>query len=220
VGTSVRHASAVCLHADAKAMPLSLQGTDALVFYQLDEAEVARRRTDRADRLDQLAALETLLQLPAGVPVSLQDLSAPVRAGIRRLPAGAVSVSRRCDRQEVTRRAVRPVTVDLAVVRATGRGWKSGLERASRFAPFCARAVLLDGSPSRLDDLLMEADFYGIGVLLADETGEVTMALRPEPYRPPYQTPGAWWFVEDVFQRLERTPPHPPERLGPAAVPR
>lgn len=203
VGTSVRHASAVCLGADVRAVPLSLQGTDALVFYQLDEAEVARRRTERAGRLDQLAALETLLQLPAGVPVALSDLPAPVRAGIRRLPAGAVSLSGQRGRRVVTRRAVRPVTVDLAVVRATGRGWKSGLERASRFAPFCARAVLLDCPPPQLDDLAMEADFYGIGVLLADETGEVAMALRPEPYRPPCQTAGAWWFVEDVFQRLD-----------------
>lgn len=202
VGTSVRDASAVCLGADAQAVPLHLQGSNALVFYRLDAAEAQRRRSNRAVRLDRLPVLETLLQLPAGVPIALRDLPASVRAGIRALPAGAASVAGPRGRQEVTRRAVRPLAVDLVVVRASGLGWKSGLERASRFAPFCARAVLLDSSVPRHDDLLMEASFYGIGVLLADEAGDIAMALEPEPYRPPCHTAGAWWFVEDVFQRL------------------
>lgn len=203
VGASVRDASAVCVGVQARAGLMDLQGTEALVFHRLDAVEVRRRRDAGAGRLDRLPELETLLQLPVGVPVAVRDLPAPVRAGILRLPAGAASVTTGSDRpDEVTRHAVRPLAVDLVVVRASGAGWRSGLERASRFAPFCARALLLDSPVARRDDLLMEADFYGIGVLLAEPGGRTQMVLQPEPYRPPCHTAGAWWFTEDVFTRL------------------
>jgi hypothetical protein len=142
-----------------------------------------------------MAALETLLTLPVGIPVPLASLEARQRRAVRALPTGAADR----DRTAVTRRAVRPVRVDLAVVSAAG--WSQGLRDAGRFAPFCRRAMLLTRRPARLEELLAEADFYGIGVFLATEHG-VEMVLAPEEYRPARHTAAAWCFAEELYQLL------------------
>ncbi|MFJ1997005.1 hypothetical protein [Streptomyces asiaticus] len=195
VGGSVRAASRTLLEPGGQARTMSVFGAEALCFYRLDKAEHARREEASAARLDHLADLESLLTLPAGIPVPLGSLDPTVRRAVRALPSGAVDR----DRDTVTRRAVRPLQVDLAVVRASS--WRHGLERAGQFAPFCRRAMLLARRPSRLDEVLTEADFYGTGVFLVSGN-DVELVLEPEEYRPPRHTAAAWWFVEDLYHRL------------------
>ncbi|SEE34499.1 hypothetical protein SAMN05428938_7932 [Streptomyces sp. KS_5] len=195
IDRSVRTASAALLEAGAQTQVATLQGTEALFFYRLDSAEHARRRQAAAARMDRMPALEALLALPVGIPVPLTALDPDQRRAVRALPAGCVDR----DRTSVTRRAVRPARVDLAVVRAAG--WRQGLRDAGRFAPFCRRAMLLTRRPSHLDEALAEADFYGIGVFLAAEDG-VEMVLEPAPYRPLRHTAAAWCFVEELYQLL------------------
>jgi hypothetical protein len=199
VGTSVRAASAALLDSTAHSVSLELMGSQALIFYRPDDGECARRLRTSAARLDNLGVLQTLLELPVGLPVERAMLSPRLQAGIRRLPAGAADL----DRRQVVRRAVRPLVVDLAVVRATTAGWRDGLRRASRFAPFCRRALFLDAFPTAREDLLMEAAFYGVGVLVRTGAEEGTvMALEPRPYRPQRHTPAAWCFTEEIHQQL------------------
>ncbi|NEE23017.1 hypothetical protein G3M58_93280 [Streptomyces sp. SID7499] len=195
IDRSVRTASAALLETGAQAQVASLQGVEALFFYRLDSAEHARRRHAAAARLDGMAALETLLALPVNIPVPLTALDADQRCAVRALPTGCADR----DRTSVTRRAVRPVRIDLAVVRAAG--WRQGLRDAGRFAPFCRRAMLLTRRPAHLDEALAEADFYGIGVFLATGDG-VEMLLEPAPYRPLRHTAAAWRFVEELYQLL------------------
>ncbi len=172
----------------------SILGTRAFLLYRVDETEYRRRQAVGAERMDSIPALECLLHLPVGIPVPLGSLLD--RASIRDLPRGSVE----WDTDLVTRRAVRPLAVDLAVVRAAGGG--AGLERAGRFAPFCRRAVLLDEVPrARLDEILAEAAFYGIGVLVNEPEG-IKIALEPETYRPQRHTAAAWHFVEELYGRL------------------
>ncbi|MEU3599971.1 hypothetical protein ABZ714_14765 [Streptomyces sp. NPDC006798] len=170
-------------------------GTEALFFYRMDNAEHERRTTVGAARLDRMHALETLMGLPVDIPVLLSELEPGERRAVRGLPTGAADR----ERGAVTRRAVRPLRVDLAIVRSTG--WKRGLEEAGRFAPYCRRAVLLTRRPARVSEALMEADFYGIGVFLAAD-GEVEMVLEPRAYRPLRHTAAAWSFVEELYQRV------------------
>ncbi|MFJ8637482.1 hypothetical protein [Streptomyces sp. NPDC093568] len=195
ISRSVRTASAALLEAGSQTKVASLQGTEALFFHRLDATEHARRQEVAAERLDRMAVLETLLTLPVGIPVPLASLDAGQRRAVRALPAGAADR----DRTTVTRRAVRPVRVDLAVVRVGGG--RQGLRGAGRFAPFCRRAMLLTRRPAHLEELLAEADFYGIGVFLATEHG-VEMMLAPEEYRPERHTAAAWCFVEELYQLL------------------
>lgn len=195
MGGSVRAASRTLLEPGGQARTVSVLGAEALCFYRLEEAEHARRERVSAARLDHMADLECLLTLPVGFSVPLQSLDRSERRSVRALPTGASD----CDRKAVVRRAVRPLQVDLAVVRAST--WRQGLERAGRFAPFCRRAMLLDRRPADLDEILVEADFYGIGVFLASGN-DVELVLEPEDYRPHRHTAAAWWFVEDLYQRV------------------
>ncbi|MEU6936478.1 hypothetical protein ABZ943_07130 [Streptomyces rubiginosohelvolus] len=192
---SVKTVSAQLVGQGGKTAFTQVIGEKALFFYHLAPAEDERRREVGAERLDRRHPLETLLSLPVGMPVPLASLDQHERRALRSLPAGAADR----DRRTVTRRAVRPLQVDLAVVPASG--WRQGLERAGRFAPFCRRAMLLSRRPARLDEVLAEADFYGIGVLI-DMGDEIEMALEPEPYRPQRHTAAAWRFVEELYQRV------------------
>lgn len=192
-GSSVRAASASLLAPGGQTKVVCVRGTEALCFYTLDPAEQERRQQAGAARLDNMAALETLLTLPVGIPVPLESFDRHQRRAVRALPAGAAER----DRSTVTRSAVRPLQVDLAVVRASG--WRQGLERAGRFAPFCRRAMVLARRPARLDEALMEADFYGIGVLIASKDS-VEMVLEPGEHRPLRHTAAAWHFVEELYQ--------------------
>ncbi|PBC71160.1 hypothetical protein BX265_5749 [Streptomyces sp. TLI_235] len=179
---------------EGEGVMLSVLGSRALLLYRVDETEHRRRQAAGSEPLDSIPALERLLGLPVGLPVPVGSL--PEQAGIRDLPRGAVE----WDADLVTRRAVRPLAVDLAVVRAAG--WRTGLERAGRFAPFCRRAVLLDEVPrAGRDETLAEASFYGIGVLV-DEPDGIRIALEPEAYRPQRHTAAAWHFVEELYGRL------------------
>ncbi|MGX1887495.1 hypothetical protein [Streptomyces sp. NPDC055287] len=80
IGRSVRTASAALLEAGTQTKAASLQGTEALFFHRLDAAEHARRQDVAAGRLDRMAALETLLTLPVGIPVPLASLE-PANGG-------------------------------------------------------------------------------------------------------------------------------------------
>ncbi|MEU1147991.1 hypothetical protein ACFYO9_26665 [Streptomyces sp. NPDC005863] len=195
VDGSVRVASRALLEPGSQAQVVSICGVEALCFYRLDAAEHARRERSSAAPLAHMADLESLLALPVGIAVPMDTLGPEERRAVRALPAGAAERSRKT----VARQAMRPVHVDLAVVRAASL--RQGLERAGRFAPFCRRAVLLDRRPARLDEALVEADFYGIGVFVASGR-DVELVLEPEEYRPPRHTAAAWWFVEDLYQRL------------------
>ncbi|WP_380281948.1 hypothetical protein [Kitasatospora purpeofusca] len=191
---SVRKAALPQVSPESEGVVLSVLGTRALLLYRLDGAEHRRRQAAGAGRLDSIPALECLLGLPVGCRVPVGSL--PEQAQVRCLPRGAVE----WDADLVTRRAVRPLAVDLAVVRAAER--RTGLERAGRFAPFCRRAVLLDEVPrAGLDETVVEAAFYGIGVLVHGPDG-IRVALEPEAYRPQRHTAAAWEFVEEVYGRL------------------
>ncbi|MFJ1744351.1 hypothetical protein ACIOG4_37595 [Streptomyces microflavus] len=195
VGRSVRVASGALVPVGGHAETLFLFGSEVLVFYRFDATEHARRQGAGMTALTGVQTLETLLALPVDVPVPLDSFSAGDRAALRRLPAGSVDRGRR----EIVRRAVRPLHVDLAVL--TGQQPRRALEAASRFAPFCSRAVLLRRPAPRMDDFLNEASFYGAGVLLDSPSG-IDMVLQPRPYRPQRHTAAAWNFTEKLYRRV------------------
>jgi hypothetical protein len=194
---SVHAAAAAVIPAEAVLARLDVLGSKTLLFHRYDQVEHARRRTAGAAPLDRIGALQTLMGLPIDEPVALADLETAVRARVRRLPVGAADITR----EQVVRRAVRPLSLDLAVVGSRAADWRSGLERASRFAPFCPRALVLDRPGGERDEVLMQAAFYGIGVLW-DAVDGLELVLAPRPYRPQRHTPAAWHFTEELYQRL------------------
>lgn len=191
----VRAASADLLAPNCKTSLTSVLGTQALLFYRLDEREHRRRRRSSASQIDSWATLETLMELPVGEAVPLASIPNEERKRIRSLPSW---VAHR-DQRMVLRHAVRPLSLDLAVVKVSN--WRRGLELAGRFAPYCRRAMLLERAPTQIDEVMMEASFYGIGILVG--TGDnVEMLLEPRPYRPERHTAAAWQFIEQLYAQL------------------
>lgn len=195
----VRTAVAGLLSADCEMMPMYLRRATCEVFYRLDRVEHDRRNAVQAGWLDDSRPLEALMNLPAGHPVLRSSLSPQLRPEIRRLPQGAAAV----DRMSVTRLAVRPLRVDLIVAHA--KTFRSGLQRASQFAPFSRRVMLLEKVPQKLDEKLFEADFYGIGVMVANGNGGVRMLLEPAPWWAIRHTAAGWRFAEEVYRKICET---------------
>ena len=125
----------------------------------------------------------------------MDSLSEAERRTLRQLPQGSVS---RHD-GVVVRQATQPIQIDLAVV--PGRTWTVTKEKAEWFTPFCARAVLIDGQLRRREDAVMEADFYGIGLLVA--TGnEVEVVVPPRPFVRRRYTAASWQLIENAYRQL------------------
>lgn len=193
--SSVRSASPTLLPVGCEAAAVRLRGADCLVFHRVDRAEHDRRTGTQAGWLDDFRPLELLMNLPVGLRVQRSSLEPALRPEIRLLPRGAA----KADRLSVTRLAVQPLRVDLIVVRAPG--WKSGMDLTTQFAPFTRRAMFFERVPREIDELLLEADFYGVGVF-ALRDGMVQMLVKPTEYKPLRYTTAAWRFAEQTYRLI------------------
>lgn len=167
--------------------------TEALIIYRLDESEHARRSVAASEQVPAAEVLELLLGLPIGMPVPVDSLTHRERAALRSAPDGFVDVEAR----QVIRQAVAPVAVDLALVGA--KSWRRGLAAAGRFAPFCTRAMVLADYPGDLEELLVQAGFFGIGVIVSTERGTEVL-VAPTPYRRVRFGAASWQFLEQVYR--------------------
>jgi len=170
-------------------------GQAAVVVYQADAAEFSRRDAAGGWAVARLDLLDLMLSLPHGLPVPDELLSAQERSMLQELPPGCVQVGS----GTVIRHAVAPLRAELAVVPV--RDWNRGLDRASRFAPFCARAVVLSQLPDDIDHLLIEATYYGIGVAVAGDR-DVEVLADPQPFIRHYHKAAGWWFAEEIYGQV------------------
>lgn len=170
-----------------------LFGTTARVAYRTDKIEHARRRQADLGHLDSMELLDILMDLPAGSAVPTASVGTASLSLLRRAPEGVIGFAA----SSVTR-LVRPVVTPLlAVVHA--REWHDGLERASRFAAYCPRLVVVRELPPDSEQALAEASFYGIGVAVGARSAP-TVVLEPEPFLD-WQPSVAWWhFTEQVYR--------------------
>ncbi|WP_246144473.1 hypothetical protein [Actinacidiphila oryziradicis] len=180
---------------DACMDAVKIFGVRAVLAYRPDLSERERRSEACTGILNRSDVINLLMGLPVGQAVPVAALSDAERRALKHVPRGVVLR----EGATVTRAAVQPLRVDLAVV--PGRGWQSAMEQAERFTPFCARAALVDGPLRRRDDAIMQADFYGIG-LLAVQGDEVEMLVPPRPFVRKRYTAAGWRFVEDVHRQV------------------
>lgn len=134
--------------------------------------------------------LRTLATLPVGVTVPHHWFRPAALKLIDAAPDGAVDVGL----GGITR-LLAPVAVPLLAVAEAPR-WTVALDRAARFAPFCQRVIAVDGVPSDWDSLVLEAQLYGIGVLLGGE-----LVVQPAPFVEGRYSPQRWLLAERVFRR-------------------
>jgi hypothetical protein len=171
--------------------------TSAWIAFHYDRSEAGRRAACGLGPVLGWDLLDTLMDLPAGLPVPAGALTRPARRRVSRAPAG---VARICGGQ-VIRDLVPAVTPLLAII--TARGWADGLARASRFAPYCRRMVVGPELPTD-GAVLHTAAPLGIGVAVRGRTGAAEVLLEPEPVED-WQPTTAWWrFCEVIYGHAPR----------------
>jgi hypothetical protein len=174
-------------------VPLRVNASTTLQV-EVDPVEHQRRQTDHLGGITNWDVLGLLMELPVGEPIQVGDLDWGKRPILRKIPAGAADLTR----THVTRLAVKPCRVHRAIV--TGPATRRSLERAGRWAPFCARTVLIS-KPPRSATFLTEADYWGIGVTLDRGDGQHEVLVPEKPWMPKRHTLAGWRFVEQQYQR-------------------
>jgi hypothetical protein len=171
-----------------------LRGRLVRVHARANPAEIARREEFRLVSLTSPPLLAALASLPAAEAVRWSQLNRRTQRVLRAAPDGVLErVGSR-----VMRLAVSPVVVESITVEA--RLSRAGLEAASVFAPFCRRSVCLPRS-SVDEAVLLDAAFYGIGVLVYDNP-QAGYLVEPEPYVVRRWTWASWQFHEEAWEQL------------------
>jgi len=177
------------------ATPMTLRGVRAYVDLVPVVDECARRCRADLGSVQDRRTLAALRALPADVPVALSALTTQQRGVLRRMPDGCVTL----EEGTVTRNLVPAVRVTAAVVAA--RNWRTGLRRATQFAPFCSRSLVLATVPDDSEELQLEARYFGVGVAIADHA-QLDWLLYPAPFRPARTTTATWLFEERAFSQV------------------
>jgi hypothetical protein len=166
--------------------------TEATIVYRPNRAEFERRLAAGLGGITDLGRLNLLMGLPAGLPVT------PDRAdlrSLRRLPQGCVDITA----DGFVRQLTKPLDVKVAI--ATRTRYSSGLMQAGRFGAYCTRVLALTGKPRKLTEKAIEADFWGIGLIVnADTNPELVVA--PTFFEPFRHTPAAWAFAEAIYGQI------------------
>jgi len=185
------------LPAEARIARVTVRDVTATLAYRLDAGEHARRRAEGLLAVTELEKLDALLGLPTGLPVRMEALGGHVRRVIGRLPAGCVQVAD----GSVTRRIVRPLRVDLAVVTPDGEDWRAGLRKAGRFAAYCTRLLAIAGMPDDLAGAGAEAAYCGTGLVVNAATSQM-MVVPPQSFTPTAHTAAGWRFTEQAYREI------------------
>ena len=191
---AARSAAGFLVSADAQVALVRVLGRPTAIMYRPQAEEMRRRCETGLGAITRMDLLDLLLSLPYGVSGAVGLADRP-RTAPAPFNAGGSVQSRN---GKVIRRAVAPLTVELAAVRACD--WRRGLDQASLLAPFCSRAVVLGRVPDDADALLAEAAYYGVGVVVA-EAGEVRVLADPEPFTRRSHKAAGWWFTEEVYAK-------------------
>lgn len=176
-----------------QSVAVRLRGLEVLVEVDLDtrELELRKREGLSVAGLDhaQLAALLTVPRLEHALLAALP-------------PATQMLVRKRGDLVEqshdgqVTRRVGPPLWVEMVTLPVNE--WRNGLRAIGRFAPYSARRLQLPHVPADVDDLCVEATYWGVGVRI-ECSRETEDLVTPEPFVPGRYTGASWAFAEQTL---------------------
>jgi hypothetical protein len=189
---------------------VQLRGVDVHCVVDVDQSEHLRRREAQVGSIRDRDLLDALVGLTPGVRVPRREIRQEFLRVLHRDVAAAVEL----DRAGVVRLARVPLIVDLAVV--VDAQWRRGLNRASRFGPYCRRVLAMSRLPADPTEFLLAAAYFGVGVWAADvQTADGdALVVPPAPFVPERFTAAAWAFAEDAYRQIlhPRTVPHAQSR--------
>ncbi len=177
----------------AASVPARLRGIDVRVDVEVDVQEIDYRAEAGIDLhglgSDELGAL---LAIPRWEHARRTTMSAPSLRMAAVRPDLVEQTAAGCVRRLVGP----PVWVEMVSL-STG-GWKGGLRAIGRFAPYSARRLVLSRTPADIDELMVEATYWGVGVRVVNE-GAVEDLVEPAPFVPHRYTGASWAFAEQAF---------------------
>ncbi len=179
---------------DVSIVRVRVLGAWARVIYRGDDHEWRRRSAEGLGAVLAWDLLDTLMDLPVGMPVPMSSLTGPAQRRLRKAPRGVACISG----SVITRQIVPAVTPLLAVI--STRSWRDGLVAASRFACYCPRIVVVPALGSDEAEALALAREFGIG-LAVSRAASAGVLLEPEPVRDWEPTPAWWWLCEDIYRQ-------------------
>lgn len=173
-----------------------LRGLEVEVAVETDLAEMELRRSEGLD-LSALghSQLGALLSAPRWAGVDFASLSDACQAMVRAYPE---LVEFGLD-GSVRRRVGPPVWVEMVTL--TASNWRNGLRAVGRFAPYSARRLRLGSEPRDLDELLVQASYWGVGVQVIID-GKVENVADAETFSPYRYTGASWAFAELTFAEV------------------
>jgi hypothetical protein len=174
-------------------MRARLRDVDVHCAFAVDSEEHERRQAASVGAISDRHVLNALLELDLSAATPRGVLSSAARRALRREEAAASVV---VGRGTVERVARPPLAVSLVVV--TDTQWSRGVDRASRFGPYCSRVLALPRMPADPSELLLEAAYLGIGVASPDDSAHVARA----PFLPMRFTSSSWAFLEDAYRQF------------------
>jgi hypothetical protein len=187
---------------DLHVAPLRVRGVDAVLEFELNRTELARRGRENHG----VASLDTynvLKEIPIGAAQPETAFSSYEWRLLRRA-RWAVSFDLAANGQAtVTRHARPPVFVKRANI--FGSSWMAALNRASRFAPYCERRIVLPRLPDDEVHLALEASYLGVGVAVENgaggQAGSLEDIVPAAPFLEMKVTGAAWKFAETVYDQ-------------------
>jgi hypothetical protein len=182
-------------------VPIRLRGVDVIAEVTVDAREVSRRAgLGAADqRLGGPDVLAELLQIPTDAALPAAWLGRRVRGLLESAQWHVVQPQAGLVRR-VTVPAARVDQVSVPTTR-----WRTGLRQAGRFAPYCARRLLLQSLPRDVSTLVLEATYWGVGVAVADDAGGWRELVVPAPFVAARYTGASWAFAEQAYVQAVRS---------------
>ena len=172
-------------------------GSRTWIAFRYDAPEVSRRAEFGLGPVLAWDLLDTLMDLPAGLPVPTTALTPSAQRRVDRAPEGVARISP----NRVIRDLVPALTPLLAIV--VTRDWDTGLVRASRFGSYCRRMVV-GPRDSVSGETANTAARLGIGLAVRGERG-ATEVTQEAPPVDDWQPTTAWWrFCEVIFDHAAR----------------
>lgn len=162
----------------------------ALLFIEIHAGEHARRTASGIGALADLRTLATLWELPQGLETPKASLAADLRSRMGNMPGGvAESVG-----DAWIRLAAPPLRIQGAL--AWAAPWRRAAATLGAFVTLAPRVAVIPLSARASDQVLVEASFWGIGLVTSDS--EPSLLLGPQPPEVefgPYQ----WWLAECAY---------------------
>jgi hypothetical protein len=187
------------LDAHSRAVPVRLRGVDGLADVSIDLLEHERRAAVGAagQPLGGVWVLEALLALPEQVSVPVDHVDPAILAQVKKSPQALAYPA-----SDAVCRVGRPAAT-AGLVSIPTDNWRRGVQQAHRLAPYCARRIVLATEPRRPGLMLLEASYWGIGVMIQDCRVEREV-LAPAPFVPTRYTGAAWSFDEILYSQVWR----------------